>query len=104
MNKKENRKNYSLFNWGILLCSTRQRMVFRTIWLFLLWISITGLVIYIIFNDVMTWIDKQGFIHEPFLIILLPCYFLLALSLIMAVIDIVSDYLKNRPPPSRKRE
>lgn len=103
MNKKQGRKNNSLFNWDALLCSTRQRMVFRTIWLFLLWISITGLVIYIIFNDVMTWIDKQGFIHEPFLIILLPCYFILALSLIMAFIDIVSDYLKNRKKPSKNR-
>lgn len=72
-----------------------KRKVLRLTWILALCLSIAGWVALGLFSDKTTWIDSNGFLHEPLFALIPISYFCLFIGVILFVFDAILKFRKN---------
>lgn len=73
-----------------------KRKLLRLAWVLALFLSIAGWITLALFSDKTTWIDSDGFLHEPLFGLIPLSYFFLLVGLVLAVFDMALKLRKRR--------
>ena len=79
-------------------CSTAssgKRKFLRLAWVLALCMSIAGWATLVLFLDKTSWIDADGFLHEPLFGLIPISYFFLFVAIVLAVLDIALKLRKH---------
>lgn len=68
----------------------------RLAWILALSLSIAGGTTIFLFLEKTTWMDADGFLHEPLFWLIPTSYFFLLLAIVLAVFDVALTRRKNR--------
>ena len=72
-----------------------KRKFLRLTWILALCLSIAGLITLGLFSDKTTWIDSNGFLHEPLFGLIPISFFLFFLAIVLAVLDMALKFWKR---------
>lgn len=72
-----------------------KRKFLRLTWVVALCLSIAGLITLSLFSDKTTWIDSNGFLHEPLFGLIPISFFLFFVAIVLAVLDVALKFWKR---------
>ncbi len=73
-----------------------KRNFLRLAWILALCLSMAGWMTSALFLDKTTWIDPEGFLHEPLFGLIPMSYFFLFVAIVLAAFDVARKLRKRR--------
>ncbi|ASX26725.1 DUF3955 domain-containing protein [Candidatus Williamhamiltonella defendens] len=72
----------------------KNRKFLRLMWFLMLSFSILGWFVYALFSDKTSWVDTDGFLHEPLFGLIPISYFFALVAIMLALFDLALKFRK----------